>query len=113
MSLSEADTRANLIDPAVRVSGWTEDLIKREESLGTVEIVAGKPCRKAGRLIDYTPRIRLNPDTQPVPVALLEAKKSTVPPGHGLDQAKTYAGATRNNVQFVSSRILGPKRGGE
>ena len=31
MSLSEADTRAKLIDPAVHARGWTEDLIRREE----------------------------------------------------------------------------------
>lgn len=30
MSLSEADTRAKLIDPALHVRGWTEDLIRRE-----------------------------------------------------------------------------------
>ena len=32
MPLSEADTRAKLIDPALHVRGWTEDLIRREEN---------------------------------------------------------------------------------
>ena len=32
--MSEADTRAKLIDPALHSSGWTEDLIKREETVG-------------------------------------------------------------------------------
>ncbi len=41
--LSEADTRAKLIDPAIHARGWTEDFIKREESAGAVEIIAGKP----------------------------------------------------------------------
>jgi type I restriction enzyme R subunit len=102
MSLSEADTRAKLIDPAVHGRGWTEDLIKREETLGAVETVAGKARRRAGGRTDYTLRIRLNPETQPVAVALLEAKKESLPPGHGLDQAKGYA-AARHNVQFVFS----------
>jgi type I site-specific restriction endonuclease len=31
MSLSEADTRAKLIDPALYRRGWTEDLIRREQ----------------------------------------------------------------------------------
>src|SRR5205085_4798729 len=88
LARSEADTRAKLIDPAIHARGWTEDLIKREETLGAVEIVAGKPRRRSGGRTDYTLRIRLNPETQPVAVALLEAKKDTLPPGHGLDQAK-------------------------
>lgn len=32
MSLSEADTRAKLIDPILHRRGWTEDLIRREET---------------------------------------------------------------------------------
>jgi len=34
MSLNEADTRAKLIDPAIHKRGWTEDLIRREETAG-------------------------------------------------------------------------------
>ena len=41
MYLNEADTRAKLIDPAIHKRGWTEDLIRREETAGTVEIVNG------------------------------------------------------------------------
>ena len=41
------------------------------------------------------------PDTQPVAVALIEAKKDALPPGHGLDQAKGYATCKRLNVPFV------------
>ena len=32
MGLGESDTRAKLIDPAIHVRGWTEDLIRREET---------------------------------------------------------------------------------
>ena len=32
MALSEADTRAKLIDPALHPRGWTRDLIELEES---------------------------------------------------------------------------------
>jgi type I restriction enzyme R subunit len=45
MSLSESDTRAKLIDPALHKHGWTEDLIRREETTGTVEIVNGNGQR--------------------------------------------------------------------
>jgi len=32
MPLSEADTRAKLIDPAIHKNGWSEDLIRRVET---------------------------------------------------------------------------------
>ena len=88
LPLSEADTRAKLIDPAIHVCGWSEDLIRRETTLGAVEIIAGKARRRSGGRTDYTLRIRVNTEAQPVAVALLEAKKDTLPPGHGLDQVK-------------------------
>jgi type I restriction enzyme R subunit len=43
MGLSEADTRAKLIDPALHARGWTEDLIRREETAGAIEIIDGNP----------------------------------------------------------------------
>jgi hypothetical protein len=46
MSLSEADTRAKLIDPALHARGWTEDLIRREETAGAVEIMLSWPQPK-------------------------------------------------------------------
>jgi type I restriction enzyme R subunit len=46
MTLNEADTRAKLIDPAIHKCGWTEDLIRREETAGTVEIINGKARRR-------------------------------------------------------------------
>lgn len=36
MNLTEADTRAKLIDPGLHRRGWTEDLIKREETEGSI-----------------------------------------------------------------------------
>src|SRR2546426_311330 len=39
MPLGEADTRSKLIDPALHARGWTEDLIRREETAGAVEVV--------------------------------------------------------------------------
>jgi type I restriction enzyme R subunit len=101
--LNEADTRAKLIDPAIHKCGWTEDLIRREETAGAVEIINGKPRRRARGKVDYILRIKVNPDTQPVAVALIEAKKENLPPGHGLDQAKGYAACKRLNVPFVFS----------
>lgn len=100
---SEADTRAKLIDPAIHKRGWTEDLIRREETAGTVEIINGKARRRSRGKIDYVLRVKVNVDTQPVALALIEAKKDDLPPGHGLTQAKGYAKCKRLNIRFVFS----------
>jgi type I restriction enzyme R subunit len=101
MQLSEADTKAKLIDPVLHSRGWTEDLIRREETAQGIDIVDGKPKRRQRGRTDYLLRIRVNPNTQPVAVALLEAKPSNEPPDKGLEQAKRYA--RLNYVPFVYS----------
>lgn len=47
MGLNEADTRAKLIDPAIHERGWSEDLIRREETAGAIEVFEGKPRKRA------------------------------------------------------------------
>src|SRR3989304_1744867 len=101
MDLSESDTRAKLIDPAIHARGWTEDLIRREETAGAIEVVAGKARRRAKGRGDYVLRVKVNPDTQPVAVALIEAKAEHLPATHGLEQAKVYAACKRLHVPFV------------
>ncbi len=99
----EADTRAKLIDPALHACGWTEDLIRREETAGAIFIDEGRPRKSAKGRVDYILRVKVNPDTQPVAVALIEAKAEHLPPNHGLEQAKLYASCKRLNVPFVVS----------
>jgi len=101
--LSESDTRAKMIDPAIHRRGWTEDLIRREETAGAIEIGdLGARRRPRGR-VDYILRIKVTLDSQPVAVALIEAKAEHLPPTHGLEQAKLYAACKRLNVPFVYS----------
>lgn len=101
--LNESDTRAKLIDPAIHSRGWTEDLIRREETAGAIEILDGKPRKRAKGRTDYVLRIKVNAETQPVAVALIEAKAEDLPPTHGLEQAKIYAACKRLNVSFCFS----------
>jgi type I restriction enzyme R subunit len=101
MYLSEADTKAKLIDPVLHKRGWTEDLIRREETDCGIVVIDGKPRRSKRGRTDYLLRIRLNINTQPVAVALIEAKRSNEPPDKGLEQAKKYA--RLNHVHFVYS----------
>ena len=73
MPLNEADTRAKIIDPAIHARGWTENFIRREETAGTIEIVAGVPRKQAKGRVDYTLRLKSDAGPQPVAVALIEA----------------------------------------
>jgi type I restriction enzyme R subunit len=101
MHLSEADTKAKLIDPALHQRGWTEDLIRREETECGIDIIDGKPRRSERGRTDYLLRVRVNINTQPVAIALIEAKRSNEPHDKGLEQAKKYA--RLNHVPFVYS----------
>lgn len=101
MALNEADTRAKLIDSILHQRGWTEDLISREETERGIEIIDGRPRRREQGRVDYLLRIRINANTQPVAVALIEAKKEDELPTKGLEQAKKYA--RLNHVHFVFS----------
>jgi len=100
MPLSEADTRAKLIDPALRDAGWTEDLIRRETTVGGVDIVDGRPRRRQGRT-DYLLCLPVDAGLSPLAVAVIEAKPENQPHTLGLDQAKKYG--RRLNVSFVYS----------
>ena len=47
--------------------------------------------------------MKVNSESQPVAVAIIEAKAESLPPNHGLEQAKLYASCKRFNVPFVYS----------
>jgi type I restriction enzyme, R subunit len=57
MTLSEADTRSKYIDPVIHARGWTEDLIRREETAGAIEIVGGQARKQAKGRTDITRHI--------------------------------------------------------
>jgi type I restriction enzyme R subunit len=103
MNANEADARASLVDPAIYKRGWTDELIRREETPGAIDIVEGQGRRRGAGRIDYTLRIQVTPDTQPVAVALLEATNEEPPPGHGLNQTSGAAACKRFNVPFLFS----------
>lgn len=57
--------RAKLVDPALHVRGWTEDLIRREETAGPIVLSEGGPRKLPKGRIDYTLRVRVAPQAQP------------------------------------------------
>ena len=87
MGLSEADTRAKLIDPALRKAGWTEELISREVRVtdGRLYLVGNDAHRRQPLWADYIL------SWQSLPLAVVEAKDEDHHVAAGLQQAKTYA----------------------
>jgi type I restriction enzyme R subunit len=81
----EAAARQTLLDPALHAAGWTEELIRREETPGAIEIVDGRPRRAGTGRTDYTLRIKVTPDAQPLAVAVVEAKRADAAATRGLD----------------------------
>lgn len=103
MGMSEADTRAELIDPVIRGKGWVMPYVRREESGRRVDIVGGQPRQSRTVHLDYVLRVEVNAENQPVAVAILEAKAEDYPPDYGLEQAKAYTKCKRFNVPFIYS----------
>ena len=98
---NEADTRTQLIDPALHARGWSEGCISREITAGKIDVVAGQLRRAAGRA-DYLLRLPSTDRPPTVAVALIEAKAERFKATRGLQQGKGYtAEGKRFNVPFV------------
>lgn len=103
MSRNEAQTRFELIDPALFNRGWTTEHIKVEATVGSINIIDGKAKRNRKGRTDYLLRLKITRDTQPVAVALIEAKAEDKSPGFGLGQGKRDGDCNRLNVKFIFS----------
>jgi len=91
---SEADTRANFIDPALLAAGWGKHQIIREYYFTDGRKLAGN--QRAGRcFVDYL----LYTENQHL--ATIEAKKQSAHPTQGLQQAMAYA--QKLSIRFIYS----------
>ena len=89
MLLNEADTRAKLIDPALRKRGWREDLIRREQTPGPF-VRTGRGYERGQGRTDYV--LHLPPvQDEMLPIAVVEAKAQDAAPDAGIEQAKRDA----------------------
>lgn len=97
MSLNEADTRAQLIDPKLHSAGWNNDLISREFpiSAGRIEIMGESHRRAAPKKADYILRFAQHGEA----LAVVEAKEESIEASQGIAQAKEYA--QKLNVLFA------------
>lgn len=93
-NISEADTRANYIDPKLIESDWTSDNIEREYYFTDGRKLLGN--KRGKRLfLDYL--LKFNN----INLGLIEAKKSNDHPTKGLQQAIDYA--EKLKIDFVYS----------
>lgn len=85
--MNEAETRAELIDPALDGAGWSPDAIRPEYRIteGRHYLVGDEVLQREGQRADYLLMI------DSLPIAVLEAKDEQHAPGAGLQQAKAYA----------------------
>ncbi len=94
MSLNEADTRAQLIDPQLNIAGWTRSQVTREQyyrpdwayTAGKIVLRGDKAEREAPKRVDYLLRF-----TDSFPIAVVEAKEEEKTAVTGLEQVKGYA----------------------
>lgn len=91
---SEADTRANFIDPALASTGWTSNQITREYYFTDGRKLAGGQ-RGSRCFVDYL--LYKNNHF----LAIIEAKKQSAHPTKGLQQAIDYA--KKLSIRFVYS----------
>ncbi len=96
--LNEAETRAELIDPALRAAGWgvvAESRVRREViAPGRLE---GGGRRAKPEIADYVLIYRNQK------LAVIEAKKRSAPPTEGLAQAKQYAAKLQTRFAFATN----------
>lgn len=94
MTLNEADTRAQLIDPRLNAAGWTRSQVTREHyyrvdweyTAGKINLRGDKADRDKPKRVDYLLRY-----TESFPIAVVEAKEEGKEASEGLQQVKDYA----------------------
>ena len=94
---NEAQSRFDLIDPALEACDLLRSDIRIEETAAQVDIVYGKGQRRAKGRTEYMLRRPPEPVTEPIPLAIIEAKREGLHPEHGLRQGKNYPACSYTN----------------
>lgn len=104
VAFNEEETRFHLIDPLLRRKGYDKPQHIKLETPAPVEPTGPKGRRRTGAgRTDYLLCVQVGDMPRPLPVAVLEAKRSDADPLKGMQQAKGYADCTRFDVQYVFS----------
>lgn len=97
--MNEADTRAELIDPSIKASGWGTvegTRVMREYPITQGKILVGN-SRSRKLIADYVLVY------QGVKLAIIEAKSDDLPVGEGVAQAKEYADKMQLETTFATN----------
>ena len=96
--MNEAETRAELIDPAIKAAGWgvVEGSRVRREVI-TLGRLQGAGMRAKQDIADYVLAYKNQK------LAVIEAKKRSLPDTEGLGQAKKYAGKLQARFAFSTN----------
>ncbi|TRO81921.1 EcoAI/FtnUII family type I restriction enzme subunit R [Trichloromonas acetexigens] len=98
--MNEAETRAELIDPALNAAGWgvAEDSRVRREVI-TLGRLQGAGRRSKQDIADYVLIYRSQK------LAVIEAKRRDLPDTEGVDQAKRYAGMLQARFTYSTNGV--------
>ncbi len=99
--MNEADTRAELIDPALRTAGWgvmDESRIRREEAIAPGRLI-GSGRRAKPKRADYVLTYRNQK------LAVIEAKADTFPYTEGVQQAKDHAQRLQVRYAYATNGV--------
>ena len=97
--MNEAETRAELIDPALAAAGWgvVEGSRIRREVIAPGRLEGFKGRRAKAEIADY---VLIHRNTK---LAVIEAKKRALPPSEGVAQAKLYAGKLLTRFAYATN----------
>lgn len=99
--MNEAETRAELIDPALKQAGWgviEASRVSREEII-TLGRLQGAGKRSAKDIADYVLTYRNHK------LAVIEAKRQGLPDTEGVGQAKKYAGKLQARFAYSTNGV--------
>lgn len=98
--LNEAETRADLIDPALLTAGWgkVDESRVRREVISPGRIIGGGKRSKPD-IADYVLIYRGHK------LAVIEAKKTSLPDTEGLAQAKRYATKLQSRFAYSTNGL--------
>ena len=97
--MNEAETRAELIDPALKAAGWGVVEASRisREAIITKGRLQGAGKRAAGDIADYVLTYRNHK------LAVIEAKRRDLPDTEGVGQAKAYAAKLQTRFAYSTN----------